>query len=126
MEEEKKNKQLSNLVRNYKELGGKEFFSRWKKGIEGITPLQQVRSSMTGSWIVLGGMIAGLIVNGYYGIWWLFTILIGSLLIFGMSFIATYQKYLALKRIEDMIREDHDQKVKGGLDNDVNEPKSTA
>jgi len=64
------------------ELSRKEFFSRWKKGIEGITPLQQTKTQMHSSFIMIIGILAGIVICiiGIKTLWWLLIILVGALL----------------------------------------------
>lgn len=83
----------------------KEFFSRWKGGVEKITPLQQIKVSIIGSVLVLIGIIIGIITTLTTKTWWLVIILLGSLFVTGIGFIGTLQRYFALKRIDDLIKE---------------------
>jgi hypothetical protein len=96
-------------TRNGEELTFKEFLKRWGKGIEGITPLQQTKTTMMGIWITLTGIIAGVVVNALIRLenqwWWIEIILVGSLIITSIQMIGTYQKYKTLKRVEDTLRE---------------------
>lgn len=90
----------------------KEFFKSWGRGIEGITPLQSVKTQILGTWIVVSGMIAGLIINLLVRIkyqWhWISVILFGSLIITSLSMIGLYQKYKILKKVEDTLKEIQD------------------
>ena len=83
----------------------KEFMVRWAEGIRKITPMQTIRVTLIGSSIILVGIILGIVVTAFYKQWWLLIILVGSLIVQGLSFIGTVQKYLAFKRIEIMTRE---------------------
>lgn len=92
-----------------KELSFKEFISRWKDGVEGITPLQQTKTQMMGTWISITGILAGIVVNALIRLknvwWWLEIILIGSLIITSVSMIGMYQKYLMQKKSEELMKE---------------------
>ena len=92
-------------------LTAKEFITRWKAGINAVTPLQQARSQLLFSYIVILGLICGIIVSisAWKTLWWLAIVLVGSLGIQIISVIGLYQKYSMLKKIED--------EVKGGLQN---------
>ncbi len=93
---------MSNLIKNYKELGHKEFVSRWQKGIQKTTPFQQTKFMITGNLIVIVGVLSGLITTAITKVWWLFTILLGSAFIVTTQFIATMQKYYQLKKYEEL------------------------
>lgn len=85
-------------------INWKEFLKRWKKGIEGITPLQQAKMNLLGIWITVTGIITGIIVNlliRMENIWyWVLIILIGSLILTLVQMIGIYQKYSKFKQIE--------------------------
>jgi len=99
------------------ELSLKEFLARWKKGVEGITPIQQTKTTLMGIWITTTGIIAGIVVNALIRLkdmwWWIEIILIGSLIVTGVSLLGTYQKYKAYKRIDEEIK-----KINGEIKND--------
>jgi hypothetical protein len=96
------------------QLKFKEFTQKWKQGIEGITPLQQTRTTFMGLWITISGIIAGIIVNALVRMqhqwWWIEIILIGSLIITGVQFMGTYQKLSILKKIDKTMKEAGNQK----------------
>jgi len=83
----------------------KEFFMRWKEGIKAITPYQQIKISLIGNVLVIIGVIIGLYSTFIIKIWWLFIILLGSFLLTLMNLLGSYQKYLALKNIREVINE---------------------
>ena len=82
--------------------------SRWKQGVQGITPLQQSKMQLIGIWITVTGIIAGIIVNILVRLnnfwWWVLIILIGSLIVTITSMIGTYQKYLHHKKVEEVMK----------------------
>lgn len=88
----------------------KEFGRRWKKGIQEVTPLQQVMSTIFGQVLILVGIVWGIVASIIFKQWWLLIILAGSLFVSGTSMIGTLQKYIALKRVNDM--------MKGGLEDE--------
>ena len=85
-----------------------EFFKRWKRGIEGITPLQSTKTQLMGIWITLSGIIAGIVINCLTRMknqWiWITVVLTGSLILVVMNFLTTYQKYIKLKRVDDEVK----------------------
>ena len=91
------------------ELSMREFFKRWGKGIEGITPLQQSRTQLLGIWITITGIVSGIIINALVRLenvwWWLEIILIGSLILTGVQFISIYQVYKIRKKVEQTMKE---------------------
>lgn len=109
-------------------IDGKEFFSRWKAGINAVTPLEQTRSQLVFSWITIIGILCGIIVSiiSVKNLWWLLIILIAAL---GNSIVGTigiYQKYNILlqhKKLMDVAlsgikeaQEIKEEKVKGGIE----------
>ena len=82
----------------------KEFFSRWKQGIQQITPLQQQRISLIGGFIVICGILIGIVTAILVRVWWLLVILCGSLFLTGMSLVSTLQKYFAFKEINKQMK----------------------
>lgn len=95
-------------------LTGKEFMDRFKAGIEKATPLQQAKAMFPGYFIVLAGILFGLVSTWIMETWWLFLILIGSLIISFVQLVGAYQKYLLLKRVEDMFKESKKEEDKNG------------
>ena len=89
----------SKLIKNYKTLGHKEFFKQWGKGIEGITPVQQLKSQITFTIITIIGILAGIIICsiGIKTLWWLLIILIGALGNTLVGLLGLYQKMKLLK-----------------------------
>lgn len=87
-----------------KEVGGKEFMSRWKKGIEGVTPLQQIKVQVQSTWIMILGILLGFVIAvfNYHTLWWLGIILFGALGNTTMQLIGLYQKRIMLQQIEDL------------------------
>lgn len=67
----------------------KEFMSRWKEGIEMITPLQTIKHQIRGYRITLIGLLCGIGVSiyAYKTMWWLGIILIGGLYINLMQYL---------------------------------------
>jgi hypothetical protein len=93
------------LIDNYKTLGHKEFFARWKQGIEGITPLQQAKGTYNSTWISILGIILGIVVTIIWikTMWWLLIILVGALGNTLIMQLSNWQKIQLLKKMEDTI-----------------------
>jgi len=85
-----------------KPVGIKEFFSRWKQGINNVTPLTQAGFNLFGNTLVLIGIILGVWFASSNHFSWLIIVLIGSFLMSGVSFLATLQRLLLLLDIEQM------------------------
>jgi predicted tellurium resistance membrane protein TerC len=82
-------------------LSFKQFMKRWKEGIEGITPLQQAKTSVMGTWIIISGLIGGIsvmaIVRPENTWWWFLVILGGSLIVTCVQMIGGLQKLWKFK-----------------------------
>jgi len=89
-------------------LSFKQFISRWKKGIEGITPQQKIKTQILGTRIILLGLFLGLIVSliAWRNFWWVAIVLTGAL-------INTTIQYLGLIQQMNILRNIYEQ-VKGG------------
>jgi len=87
------------------ELSFKQFMKRWKNGVEGITPLQQTKTTLWSYPLVLGGIITGIIIMILRREWWLLIILCGSLPMTLMGLLSTWQKYIQQKKIYDTMKE---------------------
>lgn len=96
------------LIDNYRKLGAKQFIAKWKEGVKGITPLQQLEAQLPSFFLIFIGIVIGIIVNIKTQTWWLLIILIGALGINFMSFIAVYQKYLVLQGIQKELNSQED------------------
>ena len=77
----------------------KEFFKRWKQGIEGISLLQQTQGQIQALYIIIIGIIGGIIASIIVikTLWWLLIILIGSLYNIIIQLISLLQKRKQLK-----------------------------
>ena len=86
----------------------KEFFKRWKGGIQQITPLQQQKINLIGSVFVVCGVIIGIITSFIIKLWWMLVILLGSLLLTGVSLISILQKYFVFNELNKQMKEQDD------------------
>ena len=92
-------------ARNGNKLNFKEFIKEWGKGIEGITPIQQTRTSLIGMIPILTGTVLGLVMTFIGEMYWVSLILYGSMPILLMQLTSTYQKYKKQKIIEDTMKQ---------------------
>ena len=78
----------------------KQFIAKWKQGIEGITPLQQVRMSIRGTNLILFGILCGMIACGFVikSLWWVEIILVASFFNTYIGLIGLKQKRKALEQ----------------------------
>jgi len=98
--------------REGKEVSASEFIQRWKEGIKKITPLQQTNVQLNGTYLVLIGVIIGLYSTFHTKMWWMFIILLGSLVLVGVSWIGMKQKQHALKEMESLIKQASEEQTK--------------
>lgn len=87
-------------------LDSKEFLQRWKKGIQGITPLQQARIVFKNTWMIILGLILGIVFSLMHikDFWWLSIILTASLMNTLVGQIGNYQKLKQLEMIENAFK----------------------
>jgi hypothetical protein len=86
-------------------LTGKQFLARWKQGIQSVTPLQQAQVQLLNYLPIFIGLIWGIILTGHNHTWWLLIILIGSLGLTAMQFLAIYQRYSMLKQFQKEVED---------------------
>ena len=89
---------INKLIKNYRELGHKEFMRRFKEGTEQATPLQQTKAQLTFTRITMLGIALGFCASIYAvkNLWWLAIIL-------GAALGNTYVGYIALKQKEKLL-----------------------
>ena len=94
-------------------ISWKEYFKRWKVGIDNITPYQKVRSEVSGSRITLAGFIVALIAviiqRERIGL-----LAYGLILIFLGSVITTYLRYASLKQQMKLLK-NFEKEVENGI-----------
>ena len=97
-------------------LSKKEFFERFKEGIEGVTPLQQTKMQLNSFYIIIIGIGCGIVICFFSlkTLWWLLIILIGAMFNSVVQLLGTYQKYLLLKKVYDNF-EVEDKEVEDGI-----------
>jgi len=84
------------------EITTKEFMKRWKRGIQSINPLQQTLWQVRSTWIMLIGVVLGIVISfiNIKTLWWLLIILIGAFGNTVVQLIAVVQKRNILQNIE--------------------------
>lgn len=84
------------------ELTAKEFFKRWRQGIEGITPLAQTNIQIRSTWIMVLGIFLGIVISlfGFSKLWWVFIILVGAMGNVLIQLVSLKQKQKIIKRFE--------------------------
>ena len=90
-----------------KKISLKEFKNRFKKGVEGITPLQTLKTQILGTRIMLLGLFLGLLVSlyGWKNLWWVAIILVGALINTGIQYLGLVQQKKRLEDIEKQFEE---------------------
>jgi len=90
--------------KNGKELNLKEFMERWKGGIEKVTAMQKTKMSILFTFIILLGVLIGVVTAIITKVWWLLIVLLGALGVNAISLISTLQQYIAYSKIEEMVK----------------------
>ena len=94
---------MSQLIKNLKQLGFKEFGKRWKRGIMKLTPEQLLKGELYGyGGSVIGTSIAG-VVFIMMGLWPIMLFLVFNIFIQLSQFIGKYQQYNTLKLITEQM-----------------------
>jgi hypothetical protein len=99
---------MPKIKRTGEKVTWKEFFKRWKQGMEEVTPLQQTQVNQLGFITIFIGVIWGIIFSIRLKQWWLSIILTGSLIISSTSFLANWQKKTILKRIDKLMKNEQE------------------
>ena len=89
----------------------KEFVSKWKTGIDMITPLQRTKVDLVSYSIILLGMVLGIIINIRAKVWWLVIVLSGSLCLVGLTYLGAIQKYRILSKFEKEVKENEQESI---------------
>ncbi len=99
------------------ELSFKEFCARWKKGMEGITPLQQITMQYKSTWIMIIGILCGIVVVGMVikELWWLLVILVGALFNTVVQQLGTWQKKRVFEAMVNVVDGEEHEGIEGDL-----------
>ena len=79
----------------------KSIYTRWKKGMEEITPEQQIHAKMVGHFWGTIGLILAMAVMLYRGIWYFGLFLAAMIWMQWWQFKGTRQQYEKVKEIQD-------------------------
>jgi len=79
------------------------FWSKWKKGIEMISPLQSLEAQQKSNYVMLFGLVAGMIVMLWKlkDFWWIELILGASLFNQSFTMLGIWQRIKIIKKLED-------------------------
>ena len=93
----------------------RQFMSRWKEGMMGITPYQQTKMQLNSTYIILIGILCGFVVTFFNlkNLWWLTIILGAAFFNTSISALGLWQKKIALQNIETVDIDDIMNKLKG-------------
>ena len=93
-----------------------EFMSRWKSGMQGITPYQQTRMQLNSTYIMLIGILCGFVITFFNlkNLWWLSIILGAAFFNTGVSALGLWQKKIALQNIQPVDVDEIMNKLEGG------------
>lgn len=82
----------------------KSRYERFKEGVAMITPLQSLSATQKGNWVMLVGLICGVIVMLFKmkDLWWVEIILGASLFNQIVTMLGIQQKINMLKKMEEM------------------------
>ncbi len=83
----------------------KQFFKRWKDGIEGATPMQQTRIALWAFLPLFAGIFWGIAITFIGKTYWMCLILCGSLPLTSVQFLSNWQKYKSQKHIQKVMDE---------------------
>ena len=82
------------------------FFKRWGEGIQAITPIQQLKASQKGNWVMLIGIIAGIVVMAFKAkdFLWIEIILVASLFNHSIMMLGIWQKIKIINKFEEEVK----------------------
>ena len=82
-----------------------EFIDKWKAGIAMVTPLQRLEATQKGNWVMLVGLVAGIIVMFFKlkDFWWIELILGASLFNQAITMLGIHQQINAFRKVEEIM-----------------------
>ena len=85
-------------------LTTKEFVERMGEGIKEITPLQQTTTQINSTWVMIIGLLGGVVITikSFKSLWWLTLILAAGLINTGISQLGLLQKRKTLRKMEEV------------------------
>ena len=93
------------LTKSGEEIDWKEYFHRWKLGIQGITMEQKLTVQIRGVQIMIIGILMGLFVSifGWKKLWWVVIILIGVLINTIVQYLGLLQQKIMFNNINKQL-----------------------
>jgi len=107
----------------------KEFFSRWKEGVQNLSPKRQLYSRMVGQIGSILGLTLALVVITIRGIWYFIPVLGCGVFLQLIAYIGTRQQYIATLKMEEILDDkkipdgskEIQEKINGEIEGDKNE-----
>lgn len=87
------------------ELTREQYLERWKKGMQAVTPLQMAKTNMYGYYLILIGVLIGIVSSIINKTWWLVIVLCGSFIVSSMATLGNYQKIVALVKLDNLMKD---------------------
>ena len=83
-----------------------KFINKWKEGIANITPLQQLEASQKGNWVMIVGLVCGIVVTFFKlkDFWWIEIILFASLFNQSIGMLGIQQKINMIRNLEQEVK----------------------
>ena len=95
---------IKKTIRKWKELGPKQFFKQWGRGVASVKPLDQTKVQLWSFVPMLAGILWGITITLIGRTFWLSLILGGSLPLTLIQVLSTWQKYKKLKQVDDTMK----------------------
>lgn len=98
---------LTNLFKNYKKLGKKKFFEKWKEGIAKIPPETLLKLELRGYIINIVGVILAVVLTLIFArnLWIVIPAYAFAIIIYIAQALQTYQKIEGLKQFQTQMIE---------------------
>lgn len=92
-------------LKSGEKISWKELGSRWKIGMQKVTPLQQSMITQWGQIVSGAGVIWGIVFSIRLAYWWMMVILIGGLILVGVQYLGNWQKKMILKKMDEVMKQ---------------------
>ena len=105
----------------------KEFFHRWRLGIDSVDAYQQTVLQIWSTWIILIGILCGIVMTAlaFKNVWWLTIILVGALFNTSIQMLGLIQKKRLLSRFHIPKQMNWENKVTDEEGNSRQDPSSS-
>lgn len=79
-----------------------QFISRWKSGIEGLTPAQKMKTQVNGTRLILIGIFLGFVMSliAWRVMWWVAIILLGAFINTILQYVGQIEQLKILQGID--------------------------